>query len=49
MEILKRNEKKWINSDDYSIYTGQAGIAYTLYYYGKYYNDSTNINVIIKF
>ncbi|XP_070164117.1 lanC-like protein 2 isoform X2 [Polyergus mexicanus] len=42
MKTLKENEKKWYN-DDYSIYTGSAGIAFTLYHYGKYYNDSTYI------
>ncbi|XP_072752902.1 lanC-like protein 2 isoform X1 [Anoplolepis gracilipes] len=43
MKILKENEKKWYNNDDYSVYTGSAGIAFTLYHYGKYYNDSTYI------
>ncbi|KAM0732591.1 LanC-like protein 2 [Formica fusca] len=42
MKTLKENEKKWYN-DDYSIYTGSAGIAFTLYHYGKYYNDSAYI------
>ncbi|KAL0114968.1 hypothetical protein PUN28_010497 [Cardiocondyla obscurior] len=44
IKILKENEKKWLN-DDYSVYTGQAGIAWTLYYYGKYYNDHEYINM----
>jgi len=44
---LEKNERKWLNSD-YSVYTGQAGIAYTLYYYGKYYNDSVYTNVILR-
>lgn len=44
MKTLKENEKKWYN-DDYSIYTGSAGIAFTLYHYGKYYNDSAYIKV----
>ncbi|EFN72970.1 LanC-like protein 1 [Camponotus floridanus] len=43
MKTLKENEKKWYNNDDYSVYTGSAGIAFTLYYYGKYYNDSAYI------
>ncbi|XP_028049569.1 lanC-like protein 2 isoform X2 [Monomorium pharaonis] len=45
IEILMKNERKWINNDDYSVYTGQAGIAYTLFNYGKYYNDSVYINM----
>ncbi|XP_011699657.1 PREDICTED: lanC-like protein 1 [Wasmannia auropunctata] len=45
VEILKKNEKKWLSENDYSIYTGQAGIAYALYYYGKYYNDSVYTNM----
>ncbi|XP_011173044.1 glutathione S-transferase LANCL1 isoform X2 [Solenopsis invicta] len=45
IEILKKNERNWINSNDYSVYTGQAGIAYTLYHYGKYFNDSVYINM----
>lgn len=40
MKTLKENEKKWYNNDDYSVYTGSAGIAFALYHYGKYYNDS---------
>lgn len=47
MKTLKENEKKWYN-DDYSIYTGSAGIAFTLYHYGKYYNDSAYIKVFMK-
>ena len=49
IEVLKKNKRKWLDSGDYSVYTGQAGIACTLYHYGKYYNDSENTNVIIKF
>lgn len=48
MKTLKENEKKWYNNDDYSVYTGSAGIAFTLYYYGKYYNDSAYIKVFMK-
>ncbi|XP_012215517.1 glutathione S-transferase LANCL1-like [Linepithema humile] len=40
IKILNENERKWRNSNDYSVYTGLAGIAYTLHHYGKYYNDS---------
>ncbi|KAG5330436.1 LANC2 protein, partial [Acromyrmex charruanus] len=45
IEVLKKNKRKWLDSSDYSVYTGQAGIAYTLYRYGKYYNDSEYINM----
>ncbi|XP_071650632.1 lanC-like protein 2 isoform X2 [Temnothorax longispinosus] len=48
IQVLKKNERKWLNSDDYSVYTGQAGIAYTLYYYGKYYSDSMYTNMAIE-
>ncbi|XP_067211178.1 lanC-like protein 2 isoform X2 [Linepithema humile] len=42
IKILNENERKWRNSDDYSVYTGLAGIAYTLHHYGRY-NDSIYI------
>ncbi|KAL6254955.1 hypothetical protein P5V15_014297 [Pogonomyrmex californicus] len=45
IEILKKDERKWLNSNDYTVYTGQAGIAYTLYQYGKYYNNSAYMNM----
>jgi len=41
------NEKKWHNGDNYSVYTGLAGIAYTLHHYGKYYKDSIYIKVFL--
>lgn len=47
MKVLKENEKKWYN-DDYSVYTGLAGIAFALYHYGKYYNDSAYMKVFMK-
>lgn len=48
MEILEENERSWLSRDDYSMYTGSAGIAYTFYHFGKYFNDATYIKVCIK-
>jgi len=45
IKILIENEKKWRSSDNFSVYTGLAGIAYTLYHYGKY--DSKYIKVFL--
>lgn len=44
MKILKENNKEWLERD-YSIYTGSAGIAYTYYHYGKYYDEPSYIDV----
>lgn len=50
IKALRENERKWRNSDDYSVYTGLAGIAYALHHYGKHYNDSICVQVfLIKF
>ncbi|XP_014482448.1 PREDICTED: lanC-like protein 1 isoform X2 [Dinoponera quadriceps] len=43
MEILEENERMWLSRDDYSVYTGSAGIAYTFYHYGKSFNDAAYI------
>lgn len=48
MEILEENERVWLSRDDYSVYTGSAGIAYTFYHYGKSFNDATYVKVYIK-
>lgn len=48
MKTLKENETKWYNNGDYSVYTGSAGIAFTFYHYGRYYNDSAYIKVFKK-
>jgi hypothetical protein len=48
MKILEKNEKIWYNNNDYSIYTGLAGIAYTFYYYGKYFDNSAYIVVCMR-
>lgn len=49
MKILEDNESIWYNNNDYSTYTGLAGIAYTFYRYGKYYNNSAYITVSMKY
>lgn len=44
MKTLKQNKKTWL-ANDYSIYTGIAGIAYLYHQYGKYDNNSAYIQV----
>ncbi|XP_026825201.1 lanC-like protein 2 isoform X3 [Ooceraea biroi] len=43
MKILEKNDKIWYSNNDYSTYTGLAGIAYIFYHYGKYYNNSAYV------
>ncbi|XP_076758502.1 glutathione S-transferase LANCL1 isoform X1 [Xylocopa sonorina] len=43
IDRLEEKKKYWI-SDDYSIYTGLAGIAYMFFQYGKYFDESVYID-----
>ncbi|KAG7189671.1 hypothetical protein KM043_017343 [Ampulex compressa] len=46
-ELLNRlelNQDAWRNTGDYSIYTGEAGIAYMFFKYGEYFNETAYIN-----
>lgn len=44
---LNNYKKEWINRDDFSIYTGNTGIAYLYYLYGTRFNDESYITVIM--
>ncbi|XP_006624620.1 glutathione S-transferase LANCL1 isoform X1 [Apis dorsata] len=39
IDQLEENEHQWTYHDDYSVYTGSAGIAYMFYQYGKCFNE----------
>lgn len=44
---MEENEHQWTYHDDYSVYTGSAGIAYMFYQYGKCFNEPHYIDVWI--
>ncbi|XP_076244798.1 glutathione S-transferase LANCL1 [Calliopsis andreniformis] len=39
IEHLESKKSHWTYNDDYSVYTGTPGIAYTFYHYGKCFNE----------
>lgn len=45
IDRLKEKKNHWTYNDDYSIYTGSAGIAYMFYKYGKCFNEPIYIDV----
>lgn len=42
---LEEMKSRWAYHDDYSVYTGPAGIAYTFFQYGKCFNEQAYIDV----
>ncbi|XP_024225261.1 glutathione S-transferase LANCL1 isoform X2 [Bombus impatiens] len=44
IDRLKEKKNHWTYNDDYSIYTGSAGIAYMFYKYGKCFNEPAYID-----
>lgn len=45
---LEDNKKHWSYNDDYSVYTGTAGIGYMFYKYGKCFNEPVYITKAIE-
>ncbi|XP_043587372.1 lanC-like protein 2 isoform X2 [Bombus pyrosoma] len=48
MYLLEANKHDWTCNDDYSIYTGTAGIAYMFYKYGECFNEPVYIDEAMK-
>ncbi|XP_076686240.1 glutathione S-transferase LANCL1 isoform X1 [Andrena cerasifolii] len=44
LDRLEEMKSRWAYHDDYSVYTGPAGIAYTFYQYGKCFNEPAYID-----
>ncbi|XP_053972590.1 lanC-like protein 2 [Hylaeus volcanicus] len=43
-QLMVEQKNVWTRKDDYSMYTGSAGIAYMLYHYGKCVNEPSYID-----
>ncbi|XP_058794222.1 lanC-like protein 2 isoform X2 [Phymastichus coffea] len=43
LQRLEDHKRYWYSKDDTSLYTGLPGVAYTLYHYGKYFEDQNYI------
>ncbi|XP_076175627.1 lanC-like protein 2 isoform X2 [Ptiloglossa arizonensis] len=48
LDRLEEKKNHWTYNDDYSIYTGSAGIAYMFYHYGKCFNEPIYIDKAIE-
>ncbi|XP_033331853.1 glutathione S-transferase LANCL1 isoform X1 [Megalopta genalis] len=44
LDRLEENQKHWLSHDDYSVYTGSAGIAYLFYHCGKCLDEPAYID-----
>ncbi|XP_034938031.1 lanC-like protein 2 isoform X2 [Chelonus insularis] len=48
MDHLDKHKTGWLTRDDTSIYTGNSGIAYMYYLYGKQFNDESYITKALE-
>lgn len=48
LKTLEEKRKHWYDRDDFSLYTGVPGVAYTMYRYGEVFNKPDYITKAIK-